>query len=62
MYEEHPEYYGGSQCWDHEQLNEQFKQSIEKSTEDTRIDLSACIDDFVEEHVGFEAEDMSIRS
>lgn len=54
--------YGWPPCLDHEQLNELFKQSINRSTEDTRIDLSACIDDSVEEHVGFEAVDMSKRS
>ena len=47
---------------DHEQLIEQFQQSIKRSTEDIRIGLRACIDDSVEEHVEFEAVDMSIRS
>lgn len=39
----------------HEQFNEQFKQSVKKSIEDTRIDLRACIDEVVEDHVEFEA-------
>ena len=45
----------------HENLNEQFKRSVRKSIEDTRIDLRACIDDAVEEYVEFEAEELKRR-
>lgn len=38
------------------QVNEQFERSVEKSREELRDDIRACIDEVAENHAKFEAE------